>query len=72
MNTTLQLAMAKASELTDEAQERIGFELLDRLAALEQLKADIEVGIRELDAGLGRPLRLDDVLRRGKQRLGGG
>jgi hypothetical protein len=71
MNTTLQLAVAKASELPEEAQERIGLELLDRLAAMEQLRADIDVGIKELDAGNGRPLRLDDVIRRGKERLAG-
>jgi hypothetical protein len=69
MNTTLELAIAKVSELPDEAQERIGFELLDRLAAIEQLRADIDVGIKQLDAGQGRPLDIEDVIRRGKERL---
>ncbi len=69
MNTTLKLAIAKVSELSDEAQERIGFELLDRFAAIERLRADIEIGTKELDAGLGRPLDIEDVIRRGKERL---
>jgi hypothetical protein len=69
MNTTLKLAIAKVSELSDEAQERIGFELLDRFASMERLRADIEIGIKELDAGLGRPLDIEDVIRRGKERL---
>lgn len=70
MNSTLELAMAKVSELPEEAQERIGLELLDRLAAMEGLRADIEVGIQELDAGLGRPLDIDDVIRRARERRG--
>jgi hypothetical protein len=69
MNSTLQLAMAKVSELPEEAQERLGFELLDHLAALERLRADLDIGIRELDAGLGAPLDVEDVIRRGKERL---
>jgi hypothetical protein len=69
MNTTLELAVAKASALPDEAQERLGLELLDRLAAMEQLRAELDVGIRELDAGLGRPLDIEEVIRRGRKRL---
>ena len=62
MNATLELAVAKAAELPEEAQERIGFELLDRLAALQRLRADIDVGIKELDAGLGEELNLEEFL----------
>jgi hypothetical protein len=69
MNATLELAIAKVSELPEEAQERIGLELLDRLAALEQLRAKIDVGIKEADAGLARPLDIDGVIRRGRERL---
>lgn len=69
MNTTLELAMTKVAELPDETQERLGLALLDRLAALELLRADIDVGIKELDAGLGRPLDIEDITRRGRKRL---
>ena len=69
MNATLELALAKVSKLPDEAQERLGLELLDRLATLERLRADLDIGIKELDAGLGAPLDIEDVIRRGKGRL---
>jgi hypothetical protein len=69
MNATLRLAIAKVSELPEEAQERLGLELIDHLAALERLRADLDVGIRELDAGLGAPLDIEDVVQRGKERL---
>ena len=72
MNATLKLAVAKVAELPEEAQERLGLELLDHLAALEKLRADLDVGIRQLDAGLGEPLDVEDVIRRGKERLARG
>ena len=64
MNTTLERAIAKVSELPDEAQERIGLELLDWLAARARLKAEIDIGIKELDAGLGRPLDLEGLIKK--------
>jgi hypothetical protein len=36
---------------------------LERIETLEQLRGEIELGIRELDAGLGEELDIDDVLR---------
>jgi hypothetical protein len=69
MNATLELALSKVSELPEDTQERIGLELLDRLAAIEHLRAEIDLGIKELDAGLGHPLDVEDVIRRGKERL---
>jgi hypothetical protein len=72
MKTTLDLAVAKASLLPEAAQEQLGLDLLDRIATLEQLRADLEVGIRELDAGLGKPLKIEDVIRRGRERLARG
>ena len=69
MNATLQLAMAKVLKLPDETQEWLGLELLDRLATLERLRADLGIGIKELDAGLGAPLDIEDVIRRGKERV---
>ena len=72
MNATLKLAVAKVAELPEEAQERLGLELLDHLAALEKLRADLDVGIRQLDAGLGKPLDVEDVIRRGTERLARG
>ena len=63
MTSTLQLAMEKAARLPEAAQEQIGLELLERLAAFEALRADIEIGIRELDAGLGVEIDFEDLIR---------
>jgi hypothetical protein len=54
--------MAKAGELPETVQELLGRELLERLDALSRLRAEIEVGIRELDAGQGEPLDIEEVI----------
>ena len=53
MVKTLELAISKAASLSEAAQEQLGRELLERIDALSELRAEIEVGLRELDAGLG-------------------
>jgi hypothetical protein len=72
MTSTLELAVAKAAELPEADQERIGRELLDYIEALAELRAELQIGIDQLDAGLGGPLDVEDVIRRGKKRLGKG
>jgi len=62
MGTALKLAMAKAADLPEAAQEQLGRELLLRIEALTQLRAEIDVGIRELDAGLGEELDIEEFL----------
>jgi hypothetical protein len=64
----LELAIAKASELPEAAQDMIGREILERIEALAALRAEIQIGIDELDAGLGRPLNVEDIIRRGRKR----
>jgi len=61
--------MAKAAQLPEAAQELIGRELLERIASLAALRADIQIGIDQLDAGLGGPLDVKEVIRRGRRRL---
>ena len=56
MTKTISLVLKKISKLPLATQDEIGFEILDRIAAWEELREKIAVGIRELDAGLGRPL----------------
>jgi len=63
MVKTLELAITKASGLPEAGQEQLGRELLERIETLEQLRAEVEVGVRELDAGLGEELDIDDVIR---------
>lgn len=71
MVKTLELAIAKAGELPEAAQELLGRELLERLDALSRL-AEIEVGIGELDAGQGEPLDIEEVIARARNELGAG
>lgn len=59
MTKALQLAMTKAAALPEAAQEQLGRELLERIERLNELRAAIEVGTRELDAGLGAELDID-------------
>ena len=63
MVKSLELALAKAAALPEAAQERLGRDLLERIDSLARLRADIEVGIAELDAGLGEELDIEDVIR---------
>jgi hypothetical protein len=67
MVKTLELAISKASNLPEAAQEQLGRELLERIETLEQLRAEVQVGIRELDAGLGEELDIDDIIRQAHQ-----
>jgi hypothetical protein len=62
MVKTLELAISKAAELPEAAQEELGREILERLDTLAELRAELEVGIRELDAELGEPLDIEELI----------
>jgi hypothetical protein len=66
MVKTLELALAKAAQLPEAAQEQLGRELLLRIDSLAQLRAEIEAGIGELEAGLGAELDIEDVIRQAR------
>jgi len=59
MTKALQLAMTKAAALPEAAQEQLGRELLERIERLNQLRAAVEVGVHELDAGLGEEIDIE-------------
>lgn len=63
MRSTLELAIAKAAKLPQAAQERIGLEMLERILALEELRAEIQIGIDEADAGLTEELDVEQFLK---------
>lgn len=63
---TLDEAIAKAHELPEADQERIGRELNDYIDHLRALRSDISAGVRSLDAGLGRKLDIEDVIGRAR------
>jgi hypothetical protein len=62
MVKTLELAITKAADLPEAAQERLGRDLLERIDLLARLRADIEAGLAELDAGLGQELDIEDLI----------
>jgi hypothetical protein len=62
MVKTLEIALSKAAALPEAAQEQLGRELLDRIESLENLRAEIEAGLAELDAGLGEQLDVDQLI----------
>jgi hypothetical protein len=62
MVKTLELALSKAAALSDAAQEQIGRELLERIDALAALRAEIEVGLGELDNGEGMELDIEEFI----------
>ena len=63
MIKALELAISKASNLPEAAQEQLGRELLERIDSLSILRADIQAGLDELDAGKGEELDIEDVIR---------
>jgi hypothetical protein len=64
MVKTLEQAIAEVADLPDADQEQIGRRLLAHVDKLKALRADIDKGLRSLDAGKGKPLDFDEFLRR--------
>ena len=63
MITVLREAIAKGEALPEAEQDRIARELIDYLNKLSSVRAEVEVGIRQLDAGEGRELDVNEFLR---------
>jgi hypothetical protein len=70
MTKTLEKAFAKIADLPKANQEQIGRELLAHVRKLHRLRRDLEKGIRSLDAGKGKPLDMEDFLKRARKRYG--
>jgi hypothetical protein len=67
MVKTLELAISKAANLPEAAQEQLGRELLERIDALAELRAEIEIGLKELDAGLAEELDIEELIREARE-----
>jgi hypothetical protein len=67
MVKTLEQAIAEVTNLPDADQEQIGRKLLSHVEKLGQLRNDIDAGIRSLDQGKGKPLDIEEFLRRANQ-----
>jgi hypothetical protein len=62
MVKTLQKAIAELANLPAADQEEIGRKLLSHVEKLNRLRADIDAGLRSLDAGEGRPLDIEQFI----------
>ena len=63
MGKILKEAIAEVANLSEADQEEIGRGLLSHVEKLRRLRADIDKGIRSLDAGAGAPLDIEDFIR---------
>ena len=72
MTRVLREAIAKVEALSEAEQDRIARELIDYLDKLNALRAEVEIGIRQLDAGEGRELDIEDVIRQAREEHGRG
>jgi hypothetical protein len=70
MVRTLDKAIAEVSNLPDADQEQIARRLLSHVEKPRQLRADIDKGIRSLDAGEGEPLDIEAFLKQENERHG--
>jgi len=70
MTRTLELALSKAAALSEPAQEQLGRELLERIDILSRLRSEVEIGLRELDAGLGTEIEIAEVVRQARSEHG--
>jgi len=70
MVKSLELAIAEVANLPDADQEQIGRRLLSHVEKLRQLRAEIDKGIRSLDAGEGTALDVEEFLRHENERNG--
>ena len=60
---TLQMAIDKIASLPAQTQEQIAREILERVESEEHLRAELDIGLRQLDAGLGEPLDIEDLIK---------
>jgi hypothetical protein len=67
MVKALELALTKAAALPEAAQEQLGRELLERIDSLALLRADIELGLNELDAGKGEEIDIEDMIKQARK-----
>jgi hypothetical protein len=63
-------AIEKVSTLPEADQKEIGRELLAHVEKVRALRVDLETGISSLDAGRGRPVDMEDVIKRARVQHG--
>ncbi len=72
MTKVLREAIAKVEALPEAEQDRIARELIDYLDKLNALRSEVQIGLRQLDAGEGRELDIEDVITQAREEHGRG
>jgi hypothetical protein len=72
MTKVLRDAIARVESLPESEQDRIARELIGYLDRLNVLRAEVEIGTRQLDAGEGRELDIEDVIKQAREEYGRG
>ncbi len=67
---TLQAAMEKAAELPAATQDEIAREVFEHIENISRLRAALDVGLREADAGSSVPVDFDGLKRELHRRHG--
>jgi hypothetical protein len=67
----LERAIAEVGALPEADQEQIGRQLLSHVEKLGRLRAELDKGIRSLDAGEGAPLDIEKFIEEQNPRYGG-
>jgi hypothetical protein len=62
MTKVLEQAIAEVEGLSEADQEQIGRQLLSHVEKLRRLRAELDKGIRSLDAGKGEPLDIEKFI----------
>jgi hypothetical protein len=70
MVKSLELAIAQVASLPDSDQDEIARRLLSHVDKLRQLRADVDQGIRSLDAGDSASPDIEEFLRQKNERHG--
>jgi hypothetical protein len=70
MVKSLEVAIAEVASLPDADQKQIGRRLLSHVEKLRQVRAEVDEGIRSIDAGKGKPVDIEEFLRRMNERHG--
>lgn len=70
MVKVLEQAIAEVESLPAADQEQIGRSLLSHVEKLRKLRAEIDMGLRSLDAGEGKPLDIEEFIRQSNEKHG--
>jgi hypothetical protein len=68
--TALDVAITKAQSLPEATREQIGRDVLLRIEKLERLRADLQIGIDQLDAGRGAEIDVDRIIHQARRHHG--